>query len=135
MDYTSRNITKEDGKYYRYVDDVKVQTTPTGDVWLEVSKDVFDAELPTDMIAIIEQFYPSLSPIKTLRGVFPPSSIAKDEDNVCFKTGIYEKRMKNGEIEGYTRTKKTSDYEFEMFYSLASDDNVFSKNPYISKEI
>ena len=134
MDYTSRNITKEDGKYYRYVGDVKVQTTPTGDVWLEVSKDVFDADLPTDMITIIEQFYPSLSPIETLRDVFPPSSIAKDEDDVCFKTGIYNK-IKTSNGYGYSRNKPTSDYEFNAAFSLIGSGKMWSYNPYVSEEI
>lgn len=150
MDFTSRKIFEDSEGKYRYVGRVVEKTTDeegneidivveegeifrcnyNGDVYIEVTKEVFDAPLPQDMKGIILQFYPELSDAQTLRDIFPERSRVHDAELVCFQTGIYHKVVDGAKI-GYTRKKKTSDFEFAQFMSLVNGEksNVWAECP------
>lgn len=147
MNYKERIISERlvDGEieYYRTLEDGReFITNKNGDLFLEITKEDFDAELPAEVVEVIEFYYPNLGKITSLRNVFPADSgaIVRDDEMVCFRTGIMDAvyRTINDEevFQGYGRPKHPSIGEFEQFMSRAKEDksNVWVLNPYAKDE-
>lgn len=140
MDYKSRIINERivDGKtqYYRTLNNNReIITDVNGDVYLEVDKEVFEAELSDQEKQVIEYFYKGLGKITSMRDVILPHAIVRDDERVCFKTGIMDAEYKDGKLVWHGRPKHPSDGEFAQFMTLANEDysNIYLENPYLSE--
>lgn len=143
-DYTKRTIPtriNSEGEVETYrtlLDGREIITNSNGDAYIEVDKAVYDEPLPDELKYVISQFYPSIilnnesKKLETIRDVFPSSSVVRDDERVCFLSGIFKLSP-----EGIpNRMKHSSDYEFEMFVmALAEEDlsNISAKNNYQSE--